>query len=246
MSARPFLRAPIALIALLLACSEEPTGLDPVPVEDLAFTFIEIDPERLIASDHVVETPPADGPMPTENWWGDELPTSTTITDARTIVGIYSYGASAIGIHKYTGNVGRVETKLEVAYKGQHLGSRRGARQISTPFVLDFGRVKEILVQVRLYTDKQCGLEAHAGSDHSAWWEFFHGTGTSTWGRNERSSQARPATGPECGEREDDRDPTGAHEPNGGLYCHYLITYDLDTGVIYDVTLLYCSTGTLF
>lgn len=240
-------RTPIPLILLLLGCGDDPTAPVAAPAqmpEDLAFTFAEVDPDRLVSYEHVVMQPPTDAPALSEEW-GEELPASSSVMDARTVVGIGSYGAYAYGLHRYTGNVGRVETTLEVAVEDRHLGSRTGVRQQSGLFLLDFGRIKDIIVHVRLYTDRPCGLEAHAQSRHSAWWEFYQGTGADSWGRTAVSSQAAPARSGPCGHRWDSEDPTGSYDEREGYSCTYLITYDLDTGQIYDAELLYCTRGTL-
>ena len=247
MSRRSPYRTPVPLILVLLACSEEPTapgGIDLSSSQDLAFTFTHVDPALLIDSEHVTLEPTAVGPAMADEW-GETLPASASIRDARTTVGFAGSHAYAYGEHRYTGNKGRIETTVEAAFMDQHLGQRRAVRQQSGLFLFDGGTLKHIFVIARLYTDEQCGLDVHGRSMHSAWWEFFQGTGAPEWGDVHASSAANPYQQPRCGRRSSRSDPTGSYQEGDGLSCTYLITYDLDTGEIYDVSLLYCGSMTL-
>jgi hypothetical protein len=250
MSPGPLHRTPIRLLLLLLllGCSEEPTApvrADLLPAEDLSFTFAYLDPAALVDFEHTTLEPTGPGPAASDTW-GEDLPASASIRDARTMVGLSGISAYAYGEHRYTGNKGRIETTVDAAFSGQHLGERTAIRQQSEIFLLDFGRIKHIWAIARIYTDKQCGLEAHGRSSHSAWWEFYQGVAAPVWGEVVATSDAPPDRQEPCARRDSPYDPTGSYDSSGGgMTCTYLITYDLDTGQIYDVTLLFCSSGTL-
>jgi len=150
--------------------------------------------------------------------------------------------AAALGLHDYIGNVGRIQTTAYVTHLGQEVGSQLSLRDKFNPFLADFGQVKKIFTEARVYTDYTCGLAVRGTSYHQAEWQFFTGTGVPKWGTSQRTTQAAPASGPECtssgtGQRR------GTETRSGGVVCHYLITYELDTGIIVNVERLQCVSS---
>lgn len=147
--------------------------------------------------------------------------------------------AGALGQHEYIGNVGGIETNAYVTYQSQDLGSQLSLRDQYTPFLADFGRVKTIYTEARVYTEHTCGLTVRGTSYHRAQWQFFTGTGSPMWGSARRTSQSSPAANGACTSG-GTRQRTGTESRGGGLVCHYLITYEIATGVIVDVERLRC------
>lgn len=167
-----------------------------------------------------------------------------SIIDPHTSAYFGSGRAGAAGRHHYTGNVGRVRTTAHVAFQDMHLGSQSSERQENTPFLLDFGKLKFIWTGAEVNTDHECGLSVQGNSVHEASWEFFQGTGVSTWGKVSRVTGSGVVRQRRCSERTETR-PVGGSTSDGERYhyCTYLITYDLQTGQIYRAERLFCSAG---
>jgi hypothetical protein len=150
--------------------------------------------------------------------------------------------AAALGVHNYIGNLSSIYTTAQVTYNDQHLGSHVAQRQVYGPFFLNLGAMNHMWVDSKVYTDKTCGLTVDGSSDHRAWWQFYQGRSAPVWGMAQRPSQALPVSQSRCSSGTGER--SGAEAMPGGMVCTYLITYDLETGVIVSVALLYCtSTG---
>ncbi|MDX1495099.1 MAG: hypothetical protein R3253_13605 [Longimicrobiales bacterium] len=144
------------------------------------------------------------------------------------------------GTHRYTGNVGYIETTAQLTYRDQHLGNATGRRQNYTPFLGDFGQIKHIGVFPKIFSDRECGLSVYGRSQHAAWWHFYQGGAVQTWGRQEEFSQAEPYSQGKCTENVGEFEAENTKP--GGMVCTYLITYDLETGDIVNAELLYCSS----
>jgi hypothetical protein len=176
----------------------------------------------------------------------DDIPDENfaSIVDPQTRAYFGSGRAGASGQHNYTGNVGRVHTTAHVAFQDRHLGSQSSERQENIPFLLDFGQLKFIWTRAEVSTDHECGLSVQGNSVHEANWEFFQGTGVSTWGKVSRATASGVVRQRDCSTRTETRSVGGStSEGESYFYCTYLITYDLQTGQIYRAERLFCSTG---
>lgn len=163
--------------------------------------------------------------------------------NVRTVTGLaedHGY-VFAIGLHDYIGNMGAISTTAHAAFGDQYLGSYTAERQNYTPFLLDFGTVKDIWASARVYTERTCGLTALGDSKHSAWWQFFQGRSAPMWGVSMSYSQAQPTRQQACGSTA--TASGGGDDSTTGMICYVLITWDLETGQVVDTTVLAC-TGT--
>lgn len=179
-----------------------------------------------------------DRPAGVSTDWSDvPLP---QIYEARTEVGFFDGAPFSMGIHDYTTNKASVETTAHVAYNNQHLESKTGRAEDFTPFLLNFIDFrKTISASAIVYTDKTCGLSVQGQSSHKAWWQFFLGAATPTWGTAERSTSARPVGQGGCAAT---ATRGGSINQGGGMVCYYFITYELATGNIVSADLLYCTS----
>lgn len=165
------------------------------------------------------------------------------IFDAETRVGFEPGYAWALGSHQYIGNLGSVTTTAHATYQDMDLGSHTSTKQKYLPFLADWGLVKHIWQQSKIFTDHECGLSVQGYSDHRAWWQFYQGTSAPEWGLARRSSQAGWARQPACSGNATGQFTSG-EESAQGTVCYYLITYDMDTGEIVNAEFLFCnSTG---
>jgi len=246
---------------LLLGCTETPLRPESVglviedPLADLAFTVPTLTTGQLVddQSDggggaprpiHGVgggtEGPPGPALAEWDEEFGTDLDEVTKIMSAKTVVGFEPTYAYARGEHIYSGNKGRVEATAHVSLHDRHLATAHAVKQDDEVFLLDFGRAKWIYASARVTTDANCGLAVSGESLHMAWWEFFTGTGVSVWGRAEQSSRAGPDRQGAC-----DAPPRGGgtatSEQVDGWACHYLLTYDLDSGAVLDTQFMYCE-----
>jgi len=146
----------------------------------------------------------------------------------------------AIGRHVYIGNMGAVSATAHAAFQDQHLGSYTAERQNYTPFLVDFGEVKDIWASAKVYTDKTCGLTALGDSKHSAWWQFYQGRAAPLWGVTKSYSQGQPAHQRPCSNTTTTTSG-GGDGSTGGMICYVLITWDLDTGQIVNTQILACT-----
>jgi hypothetical protein len=95
-----------------------------------------------------------------------------------------------------------------------------------------------------MYADHTCGLSAWATSIHSAWWEAVIGGSPSVHGRDERTTYSDEARTADCPRPPPDpQTPTGAAGGGYGQggYCVVSIWYDLYTGEVLDVDVLWCE-----
>jgi hypothetical protein len=253
------LRASLATLLVATACAEEPTtaprAVDSEVSVDLGLAFPSVDdgvlspveyeevvpgaPARALSNDEPVPPNPQDDPV-------------AAIISPITTAGFEPGYAYARGRHGYTGNVGRIETTATVTFDGARIGEHTAPKQKYTPFLLDFGRAESIFAEAYVFTEIECGLTAYGDSDHTASWQFWTGFAVSNWGLAEQSTQAHPpAQQPSCEEEEpeppqDDGDSGGFTGGGGGdesvwISCWYLLEYDIHTGEILDVDLLYCE-----
>jgi hypothetical protein len=194
------------------------------------------------------DTLPASGPSRVDDQIGGgefESRPLQQVFNPRTIVGIaegYDY-VYAIGLHDYIGNMGAVSTTAHATFQDQHLGSYTAERQNYTPFLVDFGAMKDIWAIAKVFTDKTCGLSALGESRHSAWWQFYQGRAAPLWGVSKSYSQAQPERQRACGSMTTTRSGGSEDGGGGGMICYVLITWDLATGQIVDTRILSC-TGT--
>lgn len=236
----------LALIALLSAvgCDQPATTAPSVTdaVESLALNAPVLTSADLVATRKtaVVQTPETNPARVS----GDNLDMSRPlqqIFNERTSVAFEPGYVRGFGTHQYIGNVGAVSTTTQVTFQNQHLGSQAAEAQDYTPFLFDFGSVKRIWVSAKVFTDHECGLTGHASSQHSASWQFFQGTGAPLWGKSGEPSQADPKSQGGCSSGTGTG--FGTQYAPAGMVCTYLITYELDTGIIVDAELLYCTSS---
>lgn len=250
--------APLAAL-LVAACSGEPSTAVPIDAlglaESLRLFVPSLTHDDLVAKD---DEAPADTDGPALVQYGDEeapLPDGSTseadisdyldevgaIYDAMTKVGFGSGYGFSYGEHKYQGNKGRVETTVSVAYRDQSIGTQTAASEKYDMFLLDAGTVHFISATARFYSDQTCGLTVRGHSQHYAWWEWFLGGSATSWGRVSQYSDAPSKSQGDC--------PVGPASGGGGSggsgdgTCYYWVSYDLNTGEVYDVSFLYCEVG---
>jgi hypothetical protein len=247
-------RAVLVTMLVAVACSEEPTTSVPVvdlqEPTDLALSFPIITQEALVQG-HVRAAVPESGPAGSLGNEGSGVPDDDVVAEifnAQTNVGFRPTYAYANGRHNYTGNVGRVETVARVSFDGAQIGSQPSVEEQAIPYLLDFGRVKEVVTEAYVFIDQQCGLRVDGESVHSANWEWFLAGPAPGWGGATRTSQAFPPVDqPECQE-EPTPDPghspgseSGGVEGSGWVTCWYLVTYDPYTWEIYEAQFLFCD-----
>lgn len=192
-------------------------------------SFVELTPDSATSP----QAGPAGAPL--------EMRPFQQVFDPRTRVYFQDGYSAALGIHQYVGNVGSIRTTANVDYRAQYLGSHTSEKQQYFPFLLDFGRLKSIWVEAKVFSDHECGLNIGGDSSHAASWQFFQGGSAPLWGTSRMPSQAQPVSQPGCSRRTGES--TGAEAQPGGSTCYYLITYDLDTGEILNADFLYCTSG---
>jgi len=243
-------RAALATMLVATACSEEPiTSLPAADLEtpvDLALAFPRLTAQTLFQGE-VVELAPTSGPA---RDFSEDVPDDDDVSQiygAGTSVGFTADYAYSNGRHTYTGNLGKVETTARVSFDGAQIGSQFAFQEEYTPFLLDFGSVKEILAEAYVFIDQDCGLRVDGDSNHYAGWQWFLGSTAPNWGPAGMSTQAfPPVSQPACREQEEDADGgySGGSESGGGegwVTCWYLVTYDPYSGEIFDVDFLFCD-----
>jgi len=241
----------MALAALLttLACDPgDPTSPAAVTSEmsqalqALEFTFPAIDHD-LLGRVVVSRDLPAVRPARTENV--DSIRATypfASITGAISDPGFESGAAYVYGRHTFTGNVGRIETTAHAAFQTQHLGDFTATTEQSEQ--LFYGLFSsDIAAIAKIFTDKTCDLEVQGSSLHHAHWETL-APGLIRWGDVTTTTQGAPRTNGACGQGTGTGGEGGYEsEPSGGIVCYYWITYDMDTGEVYDAEFLYCQSG---
>jgi hypothetical protein len=230
-------------VASTFGGSEQPVALD----EGLIFVAPDWSSVNLSTTTSVLdEAPdPADRPALAETGEleDEQARPLQQIFDPETRVGFEPGYAWALGSHRYIGNLGSVTTTAHATYNDMDLGSYTGTRQKYLPFLADWGLVKHIWQQSKIYTDHECGVSVQGYSDHRAWWQFYQAKSAPEWGLARRSSQSGWARQPACANSGTSQVTTG-EESAQGTVCYYLITYDLDTGEIVNAEFLFCnSTG---
>jgi hypothetical protein len=255
MSPARCLGAALVTMIVAAACSEESATSVPlvhseVPT-DLVFTFPELSAETLIQGEVVEIAPPeflagviSDGEptVPNEEAFSEILSASTN-------VGFTADYAYSNGRQTYTGNKGRVETRARVSFNGTQIGSQPAFAENYVPYLFDFGRIKQLLAEAYVFIDQDCGLKVDGDSSHFAGWQWFLGGTAPSWGPASMSTQAFPPqsqgacleedTWPDSGSS-GGSDGGGAEGP-GPVTCWYWVTYDPETGEIYDADFLYCD-----
>lgn len=232
-----------AILIALAACADEgPTAVTAAapPVADLAVAAPSLTPADLFRVSATTVGDPADaGPRLSEDKGDDEG--SAEIRMARTVVGFFPGEAYAQGSMRYTGQGGRVETTVQVAFMDQHMGSATAIEQRTD--WLSFDVEKFMFAYASIRTDKTCGLSVMGDSVHSAWWEIFQVRSAPVFGKAVATSRAGPERQTTCQRKTSTTDPTGTYDSTPGLVCTYLITYDRDTHEILAVELLRCDAS---
>jgi hypothetical protein len=243
-------RAALVTLLVIVGCSDEsavslPRAEAETP-SDLEFSMPLLDREARLPDLVVpVEVHPGPaGPAASDDY------EPTQILSASTTVGFMSNYAYSTGRHRYTGNVGRVDTEAVVTFGSQELGRQPAHNQDYVPFLLDFGQVRDIAAEAYVFTDQECGLEVDGDSNHWAGRQWFLGGQAPDWGDESMSTQAfPPAQQPACAEEEEPYDggelPPGSEsegaEGENPVTCWYWVTYDPVTGEVYDAQFLYCD-----
>lgn len=237
---------PIAAIVVMAACADAPTAV--TPADDgggaLDFTLPVLEAAMLVAVDTsearpagaVIQDPEA---PPTSD--PSTIPTNTMsqITNARTRAGFSVGSGHATGEHWYQGNKSRIDTSVSVLFEGTPLGSQAASKEADAWYWFDFGSWKHIYARARFYTDRDCGLTAYGSSSHSAWWEATIPPAVARYGQVSQSTISDLARQEECPPPEPEYTPP----PGGGssTLCYVWVEYDLYSGEVYSVELLYCE-----
>lgn len=245
-----------AVIALVAACADAPaTPLEP-PHErasdalELAFPAFHPDMLVQVGSDEPTsgtgdgDAPArtlsdAEEPPPIGEWGEIPLDARSAIYDARTFVYFNPDHVYAQGEHNYQGNRSRIETTLNVWYQGAQIASQLGVKEESKIFFLSAFAIHYMQAVSRVYSGYSCGQAATASSVHSAWWEAvvgspvskFHESGTSSFATRREQGVCEPP-------------PSTAfsiYDDYGGGYCWVSIWYDIWTGEIIHLDILYCD-----
>lgn len=249
------LRSVAVAMLLVAACSDTPTTPVDVtgdgPRSVLEFDFPAFRPDMLVQESREIFDGSQAGTPARATAEGEQLPPlgeeleipSDVVSDiwnARTGAGIGPTEAWAEGSHQYQGNKSRIETTLRVTRAGAEVGRQTGIKQADWIFWFDFGIPKSLSVLVRYYVNAACGFAAWASSQHDAWWEAIPGASIATYGRVARFSQSDYNTQPECPEPP----PSvtfGLYNDYGGGYCWVSIWYDIWTGEVIHLDVLYCE-----
>lgn len=256
MSLNRMFHAAVVTLVVAAGCTEENvTGVpaaDAVEPADLDLVVPALTRETLMHGETVHVEPPSaparalgDDPTGSEEPEGPDYTRSGQIFSPTTTVGFTSTYAYSTGRHSYTGNIGRVTTEATLTFDGQVIGRQPKERQDAVPYLLDFGRIKQIWVEAYIFIDQDCGLTVDGDSRHEAWWQWFLGSGAPGWGKATMTSQAfPPVSQPECGQLEPDPFTGGGDGGGGGggwVTCWWWVTYDPSTGEILEADLLYCE-----
>lgn len=222
----------LALLLALAACAD--AGEDPLAprpeAADLEFAF------PTLAAQEAPPPVPADaGPSATSEY--EEVP--ATINNARTKITMFSNNAAFVASMDHTGNIAEMDITGTLAFEGKHLTSGTSRYAISEPFAAGFFESHREATG-RIYFSQTCGIEANGGTEHRARFETLTPSLT-IFGRVVRTSYANTQNNGACAHTNVGGSSIGRSAPPG-VVCTYYITYDLETGVIYDATLLYCSS----
>ncbi len=253
--------APLVALFVAACADETPTSIPVDPLdsaEGLALFVPSLTSDQLVASTEEESVPPADGPSavtteeepPLPDFGGDSevdisdyLDEEGTIWDPYTKVGFgVGYGFS-YGEHKYQGNKGRIETTVSVSYNDVPLGSQTAVNEKYDIFLLDAGALHFVSATARFYTDKTCGLTVRGSSLHQAWWEWFLGGHSTSWGRAAQTSGAPAEYQGACPVEPAGGIGGGEAEGGYGTTCYVWVEYDLETGEVYEMTVLACMEG---
>lgn len=259
MSPARLLRAALVATLATAGCADDPAtavpaaDLEEAPDLELLFPAITRDSRP---PTEIRELEPGDGPARALSDGGvDDGPSDPSVDENAvaeiiapiTQVGFTSTYAYSSGRHEYRGNTGKVSTVATVTFQGAALGSSPASRQEYTPFLVDWGERKSIWAEAYVFTSQKCGLRVDGDSEHAAWWQWFQGDGVSRWGEANATTQAfPPAEQPPCEEAPVEYDFGGQDEGSssdgsGAVTCWYWVTYDPETGEVYDWQFLYCE-----
>jgi hypothetical protein len=239
----------IAFAAMLGAgCAEDPSAPLNSPIEDAGALELVLPnvagvrPE--VTSRRILDRPP-EGSRParvTSDYEDDLSRPLQQIFDPRTRTRIEGGDGYALGIHDYIGNVGGIQTTVQVAVGDQYLGAFTAERQDYTPFLFDWGLVKKIWAEARVSLSRTCGVEVLGSSRHTAFWQMFQGRSAPLWGVAIKTSQADETTQGGCANDATGTRTESGSEP-GGVICFYKITFVIGTGEIVGVELLSCTSS---
>jgi hypothetical protein len=238
-----------AAIVVMAACADTPTAV--IPAYDsggaLDLTLPMLEAAMLVAVDASEERPagavvqdPEAPPAPDPS----TVPTNimSQITNARTNAGFSVGYGHATGQHWYQGNKSRIDTSVSVSFEGTPLGSQAASKEADAWYWFDFGSWKHIFANARFYTDRVCGLTAYGSSSHSAWWEATIPPAVARYGQVGLTTISDLVRQAECPPPEPEyTTSSGASGGGGSMLCYIWIEYDLYTGEVYSVELLYCE-----
>jgi hypothetical protein len=244
-----------AAIVLVAACADAPaTPLEPPyggPPEVLELLFPAFHPDMLMQVDPGGQFSDTGGGPPARTVSeGEEVPdlglttevpldARSAIYDARTFVYFNPDHVYAQGEHNYQGNRSRIETTLNVFQGGQQIASQLGVKEESKIFLISAFTLHYMQAVSRVYTGLTCGMAATASSQHSAWWEAVIGSPVSRFHESGTSSFATRREQPGC-----EPPPSidySLYNDYGGGYCWVSIWYDMWTGEIIHLDILYCE-----
>jgi len=242
-------RRAAVIIAVLsagpLACGEQPVGLQPVLTG----------PAPLTAPGHDLDltltlpwrTGSVGAPSRTLSARPPDLPDDYDLQEALIVkatsnpyVGHGSAGNQAKTT--FTGNRIKVDVYTTVTFLAEPIVTEFLQTTQDTYFLPQTEKHHDAFSSVRI--EGSCGHTASGHAQHIAWIDY----GPYEWGETERPSSGGRYSQPACETDEvpveDSRTGGGESGPApGDIYtCWYRYYYDIDTGEILDVELLYCET----
>lgn len=219
---------PLLALAACTDAAEDPL-VPPPEANDLEFTF------PTLAVREAPPPAPADaGPSATSS--SERIP--AYIRNPRTTINFFDNNVAFTAEMDHTGNVAEMDVYGSLAFEGKPLTSVPLRWALSEPFAAGFFESHRTAV-ARIYFSQKCGLEASGRTDHRARWETL-APELLAWGHASNGSQAAMKNNGPCAHKSVGGSSIGLSAPPG-VVCTYYITYDLQTGVIYDATLLFCS-----
>jgi hypothetical protein len=169
----------LALSGTLAGCEPGAVAGPPLHEVDPDFTLVAplIGPSLLIAEtfDTLASLPDTRGPSASDV--GDDFQTRPLqqIWDASSRGAFVSGQARFLATHSYIGNIGSIDSYVNLDRDGRSVSSIPSRSQQYTPFFLDFGRVKQMFHPTSFDVEDPCGYTLSGRSQHKAWWEFYQG-----------------------------------------------------------------------
>ncbi len=241
------LAVPAALL-VAAACADAPTAPEAPDAPGLELLFPAFQRAQLVMEERgeISGSPRVGGPAAISE---EEPPPPAGEPDPNAVAAIFNPNTFvyfnpdhvyAQGEHRYQGSKSRIETLLRVSYQGEPVGSQLGVREDSKLPWISWLTSNYIQAVSRIFTEHQCGLSASASSDHRAWWEVVMGSPVSTFSNVETSTFAPLRHQVECAPPDPGQGPGGGGS-SSGYVCRVSIWYDLSTGEVLDVDVLWCE-----